>query len=50
MSDELRYERHAFVFITVILFPLLAVMLVGGLGFVIWISQMIFGPPVYTAG
>lgn len=38
-------ERNAFLFITVILFPLLSIILVGGLGFSIWVYQMIFGPP-----
>ena len=38
-------ELRAFLFITVVLFPLLSVIVVGGLGFAIWISQMIFGPP-----
>lgn len=38
-------ERNMFLFITVVLFPLLTIMLVGGYGFVIWILQMIFGPP-----
>ena len=38
-------ERNLFLFITVILFPMLSIMLVGGLGFIIWISQLILGPP-----
>jgi len=38
-------ELKAFLFLTVVLFPLLAVLLVSGLGFAIWIWQMIFGPP-----
>ena len=42
---EKKRERFVFLFITVILFPLLSVCLVGGMGFVIWISQIIFGPP-----
>jgi nitrate reductase NapE len=41
-------ERRGFIFLTVFLFPALAVILVGGYGFLIWISQLIFGPP--TAG
>ncbi len=40
-KDELRM----FIFITVVLIPLLSVMLIGGYGFVIWILQMIYGPP-----
>ena len=38
-------ERRVFLFITVFLFPALAILLVGGYGFFIWIMQMIFGPP-----
>lgn len=32
-------------FILVFLFPILAVVIVGGYGFLVWILQMIFGPP-----
>lgn len=38
-------ELRVFLFITVVLFPLLSIILVGGYGLLIWISQMIFGPP-----
>ncbi|HEY4529705.1 MAG TPA: periplasmic nitrate reductase, NapE protein [Luteimonas sp.] len=41
-----RRELTLFFFITVVLFPLLSVMIVGGYGFAVWISQMLFtGPP-----
>lgn len=40
-----RGERRVFLFITVILFPVLSVILVGGYGLVIWMLQMFFGPP-----
>lgn len=40
-----RGERRVFLFITVFLFPVLSVVLVGGYGFVVWILQIIFGPP-----
>ncbi|MFT7560267.1 MAG: nitrate reductase NapE [Flavobacteriales bacterium] len=39
-------EVSAFLFITVVPFPMLAVALVGSYGLIIWVSQMIFGPPV----
>ena len=39
------YERNTFLFLTVFLAPILSVILVGGLGFMIWISQIFFGPP-----
>ncbi|WP_096086890.1 periplasmic nitrate reductase, NapE protein [Agaribacterium haliotis] len=38
-------ELRSFLFITVVLFPALSVALVGALGFGIWMSQLIFGPP-----
>ena len=38
-------ERRAFLFLTVILAPLLSVIIVGGYGFLVWILQIIGGPP-----
>ena len=40
-----RRELLLFLFITVVLFPVLSVMLVGGYGFLVWIWQMFNGPP-----
>lgn len=40
-SDELR----AFLFITVVLAPLLAVAVVGGYGLLVWLMQIAAGPP-----
>lgn len=40
-SDELRL----FIFLAVFLFPILAVIVVGGYGFVIWMSHLFLGPP-----
>ena len=40
-----RQELWAFLFMTVILFPVLAVALVGGWGFVVWMYHLIAGPP-----
>lgn len=34
-----------FLFLTVVLAPVLAVAIVGGWGFVVWIYQTIYGPP-----
>jgi periplasmic nitrate reductase NapE len=44
-ASERRRELLAFLFLTVVLAPVLAVAIVGGYGFLIWISQMIYGPP-----
>ncbi|HYZ25915.1 MAG TPA: periplasmic nitrate reductase, NapE protein [Geminicoccaceae bacterium] len=38
-------ELAMFLFLTVVLAPVLAVAAVGGYGFVVWILQMIYGPP-----
>ncbi|MGY5451506.1 trimethylamine N-oxide reductase system protein TorE [Agarivorans sp. MS3-6] len=38
-------EWKTFLFITIILFPVLAVILVGGYGFTVWMLQLLMGPP-----
>jgi len=38
-------ELRTFLFLTVFLVPFLAVRFVGGYGFLIWISQILLGPP-----
>ena len=41
-----RRELTLFLFITVVLFPILSVMIVGGYGFLVWFWQMfVAGPP-----
>ncbi|MCB1629809.1 MAG: periplasmic nitrate reductase, NapE protein [Xanthomonadales bacterium] len=40
-----RAELSAFGFLTVVLFPLLAVVLVAGFGFAVWVWQILHGPP-----
>jgi nitrate reductase NapE len=40
-----RRELVMFLFLTVVLAPVLAVAAVGGYGFIVWILQMIYGPP-----
>ncbi|WP_373604465.1 trimethylamine N-oxide reductase system protein TorE [Vibrio sp. UCD-FRSSP16_30] len=51
MSTIQEQEKHslewkAFLFIAVILFPVLSVMFVGGYGFVVWMLQVfVLGPP-----
>ena len=40
-----RGERRVFIFIAVLLFPILSVIVVVGYGFAIWMLQLIFGPP-----
>jgi len=38
-------EFYAFLFLSFVLVPVLSVALIGGYGFFIWITQIIFGPP-----
>lgn len=38
-------EKRLVVAILVFLFPLLAIVIVGGYGLAVWMLQMIFGPP-----
>lgn len=40
-----RRERAAFLLLTGVVFPLLAVLVVAGYGFVVWIWQIFTGPP-----
>jgi nitrate reductase NapE len=44
-SARRRREIFAFLFLTAILMPALAVATVGGYGLTVWIYQMIAGPP-----
>ena len=40
-------EWRVFLFITMVLFPVLSVLIVGGWGLLVWITQMLSGPPSY---
>lgn len=44
-EQQKKYERNTFVFLAVFLAPILSIIIVGGFGFMIWINQIIFGPP-----
>lgn len=43
--EERRKERNVFIFLTVFLAPIISAAIVGILGFTIWISQILTGPP-----
>lgn len=45
IKNERRREISLFVFLGFVLAPILAVLLVAGYGFLVWIWQMIHGPP-----
>ncbi len=44
-AEELKTERRAFLLLAVFLAPILAVAIVGGYGFIVWMSQLLLGPP-----
>ena len=43
--DAKRRELQAFLFLTVVMVPVLAVLVVSGYGFAVWVFQMFAGPP-----
>lgn len=42
---ERRRELLTFLFLTIVFGPALSVAVVGGFGFVVWIVQIVTGPP-----
>ena len=38
-------ELRSFLFLTVVMAPVLSVMIVGGYGFLVWMYQLVNGPP-----
>jgi nitrate reductase NapE len=38
-------ERRSFLFLTVVMVPVLTVVIVGGYGFMVWMYQLFAGPP-----
>ena len=43
--DEKKIERNAFLFLTIFMAPIVSTAIVVVLGFSIWITQLIMGPP-----
>lgn len=43
--EEKRRELTAFLFLALVLAPVLAVIVVAGYGFIVWMYQIITGPP-----
>lgn len=44
-SIEKKRERRAVIFLTVVLAPVVAVLVVAGFGFAVWMYQLVAGPP-----
>ena len=45
IASTRREELLAFVVLAVLIWPVLAVGIVGGYGFLVWMYQIVFGPP-----
>ncbi len=43
--EERSREKRVFVFLTVVMAPMIAVAVVGSYGLMIWVYQMLAGPP-----
>jgi len=44
-SNDRTAELRSFLFLTIVMMPLLAVVIVGGYGFLVWMYQILAGPP-----
>ena len=44
-EESKKTEWYSFILLVVFLAPILSVIIVGGFGFIVWISQLILGPP-----
>jgi len=40
-----KQELRSFVFLAIVMAPVLAVIIVGGYGFLVWMVQLVAGPP-----
>lgn len=45
MLIEKRRELFVFLFLTLVLAPVIAVLVVAGYGFLVWMVQIVMGPP-----
>jgi periplasmic nitrate reductase NapE len=45
MDIEKRRELFVFLFLTLVLAPVIAVLVVAGYGFLVWMIQIVAGPP-----
>ena len=44
-NDQKKKELHAFLFLTAVIMPAIAVAIVGSYGLLIWLYQLLMGPP-----
>jgi nitrate reductase NapE len=46
-TTQRREEWRTWIFLTFVMAPVLAVAVVGGYGFIVWMYQILTGPPTY---
>jgi len=44
-KNQKNKELKVFLFLTVVMAPLLSIVVVGGYGFLVWMYQLLVGPP-----
>ncbi len=44
-KQQKRRELRAFLFLTIVLAPVLSAVIVGGYGLLVWMVQLVAGPP-----
>lgn len=44
-TQKKKEELRSFLFLTAVMVPVLSVMVVAGYGFIVWMSQLLMGPP-----
>ena len=44
-TNEKKSEMKAFLFLTVVMAPMLAGVIIGAYGLAVWLYQMVMGPP-----
>jgi len=44
-SSDRGVELRSFLFLSIVMMPLLSVIIVGGYGFLVWMYQILAGPP-----
>jgi len=44
-ETQKKEELRSFLFLTAVMVPVLSVIVVAGYGFIVWMTQLVFGPP-----
>ncbi|WP_423199323.1 MULTISPECIES: periplasmic nitrate reductase, NapE protein [unclassified Cupriavidus] len=46
-AQRKKEELRSFIFLTAVMVPVLSVIVVAGYGFMVWMSQLVSGPPTH---